>query len=276
MAGLYLIGLDGSAFADAAVELGLRWAKRTGAKLVGLAVVDEPAITGPQPVGIYGDYFKHERDESLLAGARVRADDFLRRFVARCADAGVPHEGRRVEGDPIVSLAHAACDHDLTLLGRQTFFRYQTQEGCDETLPGVVRECGRPVVAVPESLPQGQSAVVAYDASPPSVRALEAFRASGLAAGIRVRVVSVDEDRAVAQRRAEEAALFLRHDGIDAEAAPTAGDGQSALILGAVREFGAGLLVTGAYGRSHIRELLFGSTTARVLAACPVPVFMRH
>jgi nucleotide-binding universal stress UspA family protein len=276
MAASYLIGLDGSAFADAALSLGLRWAKRTGAKLVGIVAVDEPGITRSEPVGVYGDFYKQDRDTSLLAVARRGAQDALDRFASRCAEAGVPYESRLQTGDPVACLTHEAADHDLTFLGRQTFFRHETQEGCDETLPQIVRGAGRPVVVVPETVPADGSVVVAYDASPPSVRALESFAASGLADGLRVTVVSVHDDQAVAERRADDAVRVLRHDGFDARPVVRVGDRQADSILGEVRESGAGLLVMGAYGRSHVREFLFSSTTARILDECPVPVFVRH
>jgi nucleotide-binding universal stress UspA family protein len=42
-----LIGLDGSDYSTAAVELGIRWAKQFDALLVGLGIIDEPTIRGP-------------------------------------------------------------------------------------------------------------------------------------------------------------------------------------------------------------------------------------
>ena len=39
-----LIGLDAPAHAVALEELGIRWARRFGATLVGLATIDEPGI----------------------------------------------------------------------------------------------------------------------------------------------------------------------------------------------------------------------------------------
>ena len=49
-----LVGLDGSPFSESAVELGIRWAKRHDALLVGLGIIDEPTICGPKPVPVAG------------------------------------------------------------------------------------------------------------------------------------------------------------------------------------------------------------------------------
>jgi hypothetical protein len=53
-----LIGLDGSAYSTTALELGIRWARRFDALLVGLGVIDEPTIRGPEPVPLGGAYYK--------------------------------------------------------------------------------------------------------------------------------------------------------------------------------------------------------------------------
>jgi hypothetical protein len=49
MLGSILIGLDTPRQADTLVELGIRWAKPTGATLVGLGIVDEPGIRAIEP-----------------------------------------------------------------------------------------------------------------------------------------------------------------------------------------------------------------------------------
>ena len=49
MLGSILIGLDTPKHAAALADLGIRWAKRTDATLVGLAIVDEPGIRAIEP-----------------------------------------------------------------------------------------------------------------------------------------------------------------------------------------------------------------------------------
>lgn len=84
-----LIGLDGSAYSVAALELGFRWARAFDARLVGLGIIDEPDIRRPEPVPIGGSPFKEHRDEALLTRARRRVNQFLEQFAQRCAKAGV-------------------------------------------------------------------------------------------------------------------------------------------------------------------------------------------
>jgi len=71
-----LVGLDGSTFSDAAVELGLKWAQRFDCLLVGVGVIDEPTIRGNEPItavsGHYQTTYEHE-----LAG-EAECDQSLR------------------------------------------------------------------------------------------------------------------------------------------------------------------------------------------------------
>jgi nucleotide-binding universal stress UspA family protein len=57
-----LVGVDGSAYSTAAVELGIRWAQRNEAALVGLGVIDAPTTCKTQPVPLGGSAYKAHRD----------------------------------------------------------------------------------------------------------------------------------------------------------------------------------------------------------------------
>jgi nucleotide-binding universal stress UspA family protein len=261
-----LVPLDGSEYSETALVLGIRWARRTGATLVGLGIVDEPTICRPEATGIGGSSFKRHRDELRLKEARARIAGFLDRFTRQCAEASIPCRTLEHSGLPSERILFEAEDLDLTLLGQHTFFHFETQREADETLKAVLHGCRRPVVAVPRQLPESRAAVVAYDGSPPAVRALEAFQKSSLEDWQSVRVVSVADDLAKATRHAEEATRFLRFSNIPAEAQPLPASGSmDEVLLEQVRDANAGMLVMGAFGGSKLAAWLSGSTTQQVL-----------
>jgi nucleotide-binding universal stress UspA family protein len=261
-----LVPLDGSPYSEAALELGIRWAQRTRATLVGLGIVDEPTICKPEATGIGGSAFKVRRDERRLDEARARVASFLERFTRRCADASVTCRSVEHVGLPSERILFEAEDHDLTLLGQRTYFHFETQQEADETLTAVLQASRRPVVAVPQKLPASRSAVVAYDGSPPAVRALEAFQKARLEEWHTVRVLSVADDLAEATRHAEEAARFLRFYTLPAEARPLpASRDPVELLLEQVRDLHAGMLVMGAFGQAKLVTWWTGSTTQTVL-----------
>jgi nucleotide-binding universal stress UspA family protein len=47
-------------------------------------------------------------------------------------------------------------------------------------------------------------------------------------------------------------------------------------LIQAAHEFGADLLIMGAYSHSRFRELVFGGVTRQVLLACDLPVLLLH
>jgi nucleotide-binding universal stress UspA family protein len=84
-----LIGLDGSAYSDSAIELGIEWARRFDALLVGLGIIDEPTIRGPEPVPMGAAYYKERRDDLRMHEAQVKVEQFLEHFTLRCTQAGI-------------------------------------------------------------------------------------------------------------------------------------------------------------------------------------------
>lgn len=270
-----LIGLDGSAYSDVAVELGIRWAKRFNALLVGLGIVDEPTICQREAVPLGGASYKRERDEQLLADGRRKVEDFLERFGAQCAAAGVAYQEVEDVGLPYEEILRESHRYDLVLLGHETHFHFETSDRADQTLWHVLRSESRPVVIAPAELHPGKSVVVAYNESPQADRALQAFQTSGLDFDEEVHIICVDADEGKAAREAERAVEFLRPHGIRAVAVGRKPAGSVAqTILDEARARQARLLVMGACGHSRLREVLLGSVAKTVLRGSTVPVLL--
>jgi nucleotide-binding universal stress UspA family protein len=270
-----LVGLDGSLYSQTAMAVGIQWARRTAAVLTGLAIVDEPTICRAVPTPIAGGTYKVRRDEALLRDARRQVDGFLEQFTNRCREAGVNCRVLRATGLPSEKILAEAEDFDLTFLGQYTHYHFETQLTADETRDVVLRRSRRPVVTVPGRLPVSSSVVVAYDASPPATRALEAFQRSGLYEGQSVHVLSIARDREVAARHAEEGARFLRYHEIPARALPlTTPRGADKRLLAHIRELDAGMVVMGVYGGSRFWDALLGSTTRTILEQTETLLFL--
>jgi nucleotide-binding universal stress UspA family protein len=272
-----LVGLDGSPYSEAAVELGVQWAQRIGASFDGLAIVDEPTICGGEAIAVGGSAFKARRDTAKLHEAEARVERLLARFLERCAAAGVAASALRKVGVPAEQILREAEDHDYNLLGRRTFFHFETQEGADETLDVVLRNSHRPVIAVPDKVPESKTVLIGYDATPPATRALEAFRRAGFFEGRPVKVLSVSRKQDEASRHAQEGASFLAFFGFQATPLPlTSSQPAAELILEQSKALAVGLLVLGAYGGSRIRNAFFGSTTQQVVAASDAVLLLHH
>ncbi len=279
-----LVGLDGSDYSKSAIDVGIYLARKTQALLVGLGVVDEPAIREAEPrlIGAGVPYAEPVLYRERLSSARREVEHFLSQFATRCAEAKVAFKVLEDEGSPAEQIELQAQRYDLILLGQQTRFDFETREGYDDTVRRVLKNSPRPVITVPARLDldledPSYTVMVAYDGSLQAARALHSFQMSGLAGPRPVVVVSVADDRLEAARIAERAIDYLRFHDIRAEAHPsTTKSSPARAILWAAREHNSNLIVMGAYGQPVLREFLLGSVTRTLLAESHVPLFLDH
>jgi nucleotide-binding universal stress UspA family protein len=283
MLGSILIGLDAPDHAVVLTELGIRWAQRTGATLVGLGIVDEPGIRSIEPAWAVGgtpgkDPVYYMGYEPRLAEVNRQVGQLLDQFAARCAAAGVSHAERKVVGSPHDLIAAESQSCDLVLLARGFHFRFTAQddEGA-EALRNVLKDTPRPIVVVPATPPPDGPVAIAYDGSLQAARALWAFQATGLGESGRVDIISVGARDAEAAQHADRAREFLGFHKIDATPLALESSASTArVILEQSGRLGAGLLVMGVYGQPTLREFIVGSVTRTVLSESPVPIFCFH
>lgn len=271
-----LIGLDSSQDGEAAVELGLSWAKVHDALAVGLSIVDESGILVSEQA-LFASGYHDVLTEPLVEVARKRCREVLDQFIGRCRELHVHYKALEESGTPYVRLLEEAQRCDLVILGQKTHYEYGWNDLPDETLSRVLKDSPRPVVAVPRSPITGDVVIVAYDGSLQASRALYAFQASGLAHSRSVYVVSVDPVHQTAAHNANRAVDFLRnHDVKAVDVIVESHEKPSEVILKEIHRRDTGLLVMGAYGQPTVREFFLGSVTRSILEKARVPVFCYH
>jgi nucleotide-binding universal stress UspA family protein len=124
-----LVAMDGSPHGEAAAALAIDWAGRFHAALLGLGILDKPSITKPEPVSFGGTAFERHRDEARLAHAHRQVLELLAAFHRRCEAAQVPCTLIEDIGSPHEQIVAEASGCDLVVLGRETHFQFETQEG---------------------------------------------------------------------------------------------------------------------------------------------------
>jgi hypothetical protein len=138
-----------------------------------------PARAVPVGAGAY----KKGRDDRRMADAHHRVAGFLADFRTRAIAAGARAETVEELGDPAERILWQAQRTDVVILGRETHFNFETPERRDTTLAQVARTSRRPMVVVPETLPEGAGVLVAYGGGRDAARTLQLFVLLGLAAG---------------------------------------------------------------------------------------------
>jgi nucleotide-binding universal stress UspA family protein len=270
-----LVGVNGTQYSRAAVDIAVGLAQRHQGSVIGLAVVDLPHLTAPQPIPLGGSGYKVERDEIVLANARIAANRFLAEFSTVAAAASVPSQSLQLEGDPVALLAAHAQQADLLVVGRKS---EQPELGvpASRVLRDLLHQTTRPVLCVPQAAPQDGAVLVAYDGSPQAAKTLQAFVHLNLAAQRETHVLTVVRSPAD-REHAEHAVSYLHlhdrpaHLHLDSSGAPPA-----KVILEAAARHGAGVIVLGAFGQPALKEFFFGSVTRSLLDQSQVPLFLFH
>jgi nucleotide-binding universal stress UspA family protein len=150
-----------------------------------------------------------------------------------------------------------------------------------ETVKAAIYDCARPVVIAPPDLKAGPiaSVVIAWNGSSQAARAVgSALPFLAKAAKVTVLVADAEPEDVAAP-------LLLRNLGrrgitatIDtAKFHALTGRGRGRALLGYAKDKGADLLVMGAYGHGEMSNFLgLGGATAKVIAACPIPLLLAH
>ncbi len=273
-----LVGLDASVYSQAAVELGIGWAKQFQCLLAGVGVINEPALRGPQSTPIGGGAFKQQADEARCAQARQHVEQLLSQFAVRCTQEKVSHKLLEDIGNPVDQIVREAQRYDLVLLGQQAAVDRDSEETSSETLEQILRHTPRPIIAVPAKPRKGGGVLVAYDGSVQAARALQSFLASGLHALGEIRVISIDAKSSVeAAKKADRAVEFLSFHGVKAKLHPVISSKPiGRVLIDESNSLGSELIVMGAYGKTRLRDFFLGSVTKTVLHESQAPVFLDH
>ncbi|MDX1575173.1 MAG: universal stress protein [Kiloniellales bacterium] len=279
----YIDGEKGSeAVVGAALRLGQAFAARV--ELLHIELSEEqtiPIVAEGMTAGAVGQML-----ESLSEQRQTRAEAAEALFKSLCLDAGLetcapddpPEPGRfrvafrRVSGREADELSRRGRLADLVLVRGPV-----AEAGFSQAVETAMFQTGRPLLMIPENLPErlGASIAIAWDGS------LGAARAAGAALPLlgraeTVTILTADMEKVGAKPSA--LADYLAEHGIAARTWAFLPDGGALgeRLLDEAVAAGADMLAMGAYGHSRLREMVLGGVTQSVTAKAEIPVFMTH
>ena len=272
-----LVFLDGTEAAKTRVAFAVDLAKEHGAHLLGIAF----APTALLP--LYGADVGFADMSEVLENVKTQGASVLAAFEASARQAGIKAETRLLQGiseEFPHDFAQSARHVDLAILG-------QPRDG--DPLVGqyaLVERClfasGRPVIIVP-AVPQKPglkgTIVAAWDGSAEAARAINdalTFLKTASRVVLLVGVTSEQGDERIIPT--EDMIAHLKRHGVIAEAVRVdIGEGDiGKSLLAEAKEFGASLIVMGAFHHSRWREFILGGVTLTVLEEATIPLFMAH
>jgi nucleotide-binding universal stress UspA family protein len=262
-------GKVGLAIEDVAFSL----AEAHGATLTALNAVDNTPI--PSYVV---PYVPVDVAEAYVVESRAVAEKIHARVLARENASGIRTEWRYREGETLPIFTQHSHYTDLVVVAQGTV--ETAPLGLPLDLAGdLVLTAGRPVLVVPAggvATPIGKRVLVGWNGSREATRAINDALPI-LEKADAVKVVSVGEEGARHLPGAEIAQHLARH-GVKAEAdhvGDTEGPAAASLVFEA-RDFGADLIVCGAWGHSRVFETVLGGVTRQLLRDMALPLLLSH
>lgn len=260
-----LVALDQDADTPVAVDYAFDVAHRNIAEVTGLAVVDVDRIESTSSGGGIGSmYYAEKLREKLTNKTRIRAQELVDEFSHASKAEHIPYQIEVQEGTPSKKIIEELKYHDILFIGNNPHFFYGHPDQTTTTLGHVVKKCVAPVIIVPDNHSEITCAVLAYDGSNPSVKALQRFaQLSPFGRSVVIHVVSICDTKkdAEAEMKARQATKYLERHGYEANAVTLHGDKPHRHILSYAEQMGAELIIAGAHSVSMMHKLAFGSTT---------------
>jgi nucleotide-binding universal stress UspA family protein len=268
--------VDGRGVGNAGtIEFAASLAQQHGAHLTGV-------FLQPDPVGSPNEMFARGQ---AMRGVIAKRQAHLRNVEADCRTLfnrmlgrhGILPEWRSIPWFSDSEAAVHARYGDLAVVARrQAGDRMAGSAGVEESL---VLASGRPIIVLPPpgTRPGLRRILVAWNGGREAARAV-ADAMPLLARAEAVEVLFMDEggaDLRGHQPGADIARHLARHQArVEVRRLPAQGKDPGSLLLSRAADFGADLLVMGAYGHSRLKERVLGGVTRTALREAPLPVLM--
>lgn len=275
-----LVALDPDTDTPVATQYATDIARRHGAEVTGLAVVDMGSIEADSRGGGIGSMYLVEKIQAnLTSEARSVARELTDAFQTAMSDTSVAYDVRVKEGVPFQRIIEDMKYHDLLVVGKDPHFFYSHPDKKTKTLARVVKDTIAPTLVVPNTHRSVNRVLVAYDGSPASARSLRRFvHLKPFGTDLTLEILHVDEKQVTAETELalQMAKEYVDAHGFNARVSSVTGHDPTQEIVAYSQTFEADMVVAGAHSVSKFTRLAFGSTTDSLLKNCPVPLFLDH
>ncbi|MCK6454164.1 MAG: universal stress protein [Alphaproteobacteria bacterium] len=273
-----LVHIDNGRAVAARLDVALQLAGRHNAHLTALYAIAAPRVP---------EHVRTMIPESVLQLQARQAADAANKAHAtfdsacRAAGLGARSEWRQTAGEPLEQLALHARYADMAIVGQA-----DPDEGDGERvdLPGMLAlAVGRPVLAVPYvgKYPRvGDNVMICWNASREATRAVnDALPILERAKSVTVMTVNPQGGTGGhGEQPGADISLHLARHGVKVASTHIVSNelDPADLILSRAADLSVDLLVMGVYGRSRLREIVFGGVSRHMLRHMTVPVLLSH
>jgi nucleotide-binding universal stress UspA family protein len=217
-----------------------------------------------------------EEEGERTRETRERGRLFLNDLKKRCEQrAHIAVDVRQRYGQLLETLDEQQQDVALYVLGRRGKSAAHTQRDLGRHVESISRKIRRPILTVANEFSEPRSLLVAYDGRRMTRRCISLIADNSALADLPVHVVMSGKRSNEATKHLDWAKTTLTEKGFTAETVYLPGDPEQT-ITRAIAEREIDMLVMGAYSRSPLKSLFFGSKTNDLLRASRVPTVTVH
>lgn len=240
------------------------------------AVAARKDLSGSIGLGVKTDLLEEltRIDEAEGMQAIERGRLLLDAAVNRLREAGVDDVIRLHRHGPIVeTIVEREQDADLVVIGKQgaaTAFA----DHMGSRVERIVRSSVKPILVAPQEFRPPQHAVIAFDGSALSTRAVDLVARSPLFEGLTLHLVYAGADDAARRKKLEAAAERLKDRASGTTTRILTGHPPETVLNDYLTELPDSILVMGAFGHSPLRRLIMGSTTAAIIRTVSTPILL--
>ncbi|MFK7942621.1 MAG: universal stress protein [Paracoccaceae bacterium] len=274
-----LVCVDGSVYVDSVVDHAAWVAKATTSTVELLQVLGRREATASDRSGriVAGARRKLLQELADLDAERAKLMQKEARFVLdeakrRLEQSGICEVTTVLRhGDLVPTLHELEESATFVVIGKRGEAADFAKLHLGSNLERIVRSSSKPIFIASRAFRQISRAIVAFDGSASSLKAIDQISRSPLYKDVELVVLTAGEKSTSAMQALDRAKAQLDAAGLSVTVKLIAGR-PDIVIAQAVVDERADLLVMGAYGHSRLRTLMIGSTTSEVIRACQIPI----
>ena len=273
-----LVCIDGSELTRHVCDYGIDIAKKLGLPLVLLNAVEHTHqvvtqdLSGNIGLGtrdaLLEQYTNEEIGQSKMLISEGKA--VLKEMKAYALEKGAEEcETLQRHGSLQESLAELSEDIKITIIG----LRGKDQNSVGEHVESLLRSVNTPFLLVNSEFKPIKSILMAYDGSDLANKAIEVATKSPIFPNVKRYVVNVSEDTAESKRVLAHAKKLFAQSSYELEMESLSGDNVTALLEYQEKN-GIDIIAMGAYSKSRLRSMIFGSFTTKMFLNAKKPLLL--
>ncbi len=277
-----LVCIDGSAYADNITTNAAWAAKRLGAKVDLLHVLRRHSDyqaphedhTGAIGLGARSDLMAEltkvdeERGKLDQQKGRLILDHAKAELSkAQVTDVNLLHR----RGSVAETIQELEADADMIFIGKRGEQANTESEFLGSNLEKVARSIHKPLFLVSRYMRPINKFLIAFDGKDNAQKAVDFACASPLLKGLECHIITVGQDQ---PKNTDTATAQLKEAGFTVNAHHESDGNVEDVIQAYVESNGMDLLLAGAYSHSRMLTMILGSTTAKLIKSCHVPVIL--